>query len=115
MSRPVRVVILSNQSLFCVGVESLLRREATLEIETCGLDVDQARRCLSTFRPDVIVVDKDDPLCAFAGQWMQFVAEAPGARMVELSLRENSIRMQPGDQPLALEPTSLIAAIERPA
>jgi DNA-binding NarL/FixJ family response regulator len=114
VGRPVRVVILSNQSLFCVGVESLLRRESALETESCALDVDQASQCLRTFRPDVIVVDKDDPVSAFAGLWMQLVGELPGARMIELSLRENTVRMQPGDRPLALEPASLIEAIERP-
>jgi len=59
----VRVFILSSESLFDLGLESLLRQEAALEVVGHEADLDQALVRISELSPDVIVVNSTDASC----------------------------------------------------
>ena len=107
-----RVFILSNHPLFGQGVESLLRREARLEIVGQETDLDQAVERIKEIRPDVVILDCAEPACDPTPAVMRILREGLGTKVIGLNLQDNTLYIYRGEQRLVKEVKDLIEAIE---
>jgi TorA maturation chaperone TorD len=106
-----RVFLLASHPLFGQGVESLLRQETGLEIVGCDTDVDQAVKRIKELRPDVVIVDSDDPAVDLTPGVMCILRERSGAKVIGLNLRDNTICIYRGEQRVIKEVEDLVKAI----
>jgi DNA-binding NarL/FixJ family response regulator len=107
-----RVFILSCHPLFGQGVESLLRREAGLEIVGQETDLDQAVERIKEIRPDVVILDCAEPACDPTPAVMRILREGLGTKVIGLNLQNNTLYIYRGEQRLVKEVKDLIEAIE---
>jgi len=108
-----RVFILYSHSLFARGVQSILSREADVEVVGMEKDGPHALETIKALRPDVILVDsgaREEPARATISEIFQ---EAPDARLVSLSLQENGIDIYDKHRVIASGPEDLVRAIRR--
>ena len=110
-----RVLVLSDQSLFNLGVQNLLRQCSTLEIRSCESDLDVVLTCLQTFQPRVVIIDSDQQQGAPASEWMHILRSAPEIKLLGLSLQDNSICIYRGETQQVREVEDLVRAIEEAA
>jgi DNA-binding NarL/FixJ family response regulator len=107
-----RVFILSCHPLFGQGVESLLRREAGLEIVGQETDLDQAVERIKEIRPDVVILDCAEPARDPTLAVMRILREGLGTKVIGLNLQNNTLYIYRGEQRLVKEVKDLIEAIE---
>jgi chemotaxis response regulator CheB len=107
-----RVFILSFHPLFGQGVESLLRREARLEIVGQETDADKALERLKEIRPDVVILDCAETACDPTPAVMRILREGLGTKVIGLNLQDNTLYIYRGEQRLVKEVKDLIEAIE---
>jgi DNA-binding NarL/FixJ family response regulator len=107
-----RVFILSCHPLFGQGVESLLRREAGLEIVGQETDLDQAVERIKEIRPDVVILDCAEPARDPTPAVMRILREGLGTKVIGLNLQNNTLYIYRGEQRLVKEVKDLIEAIE---
>jgi DNA-binding NarL/FixJ family response regulator len=107
-----RIFLLSNQSLFGEGIESLLRRELGLEIVGRETDVGRAIECIQALKPDVVVVDSADPCVDVKQVAMRILEEGSKIKVIGLNLGDNSIRIYRGERRAIKEVKDLAEAIE---
>ncbi len=107
-----RVFIVSSQSLFSQGVESLLRQEKGLDIVGRETDVDRAAERIREFRPDAVIVDSGDPADDPMPAVMRILREGVGTKVVGLNLQDNTICIYRGEQRVVKEVKDLVEAIE---
>ncbi|MCJ7548437.1 MAG: hypothetical protein MUQ30_02005 [Anaerolineae bacterium] len=87
----VRVFILSSESLFDLGLESLLRQEAVLEVVGHEADLDQALVRISELSPDVVVVNSADASCRPTAAMFRLMNGTPGTKIIKLNLQDNTV------------------------
>jgi len=87
----VRVFILSSESLFDLGLESLLRQEAALEVVGHEADLDQALVRISELSPDVIVVNSTDASCRPTAAMYRLMNGTPQTKIIKLNLKDNTV------------------------
>ena len=107
-----RVFILSSHPLFGQGVESLLRREAGLEIVGRETDVDKAVERIKELQPDVVILDSADPACDPTPAVMRILKEGLGTKVIGLNLQDNTLCIYRGEQRVVKEVKDLMEAIE---
>jgi len=107
-----RVLVLSDESLFTLGVQNLLRQYATLEICSCEADLDGVLGCLQSFQPHVVVLDSDQQHGTTASQWMHILRSRPEIKLLGLSLQDNTICIYRGETQQVTEVADLLRAIE---
>ena len=110
----MRVLILSDQSLFRLGVENLLRRETALEVVGCETDIDQALACMKELVPDVVLVNDADPSYDSTSVVMRLLEEGAGTKIIRLNLQNNTIYIYRGEQRVIKEVKDLVEAIKQP-
>lgn len=117
------VFVISNQSLFRSGLDSILRQETRYEILGQAEDVEQASEQIKKLQPDVIIIDDTFPTKETSSQAMQLLQLMPGAKVIGLNLRDNQLYIYRSAQVLvktvkdlleAMEPNSL-SARQRPS
>ncbi|MCK6627472.1 MAG: hypothetical protein L6R45_20125 [Anaerolineae bacterium] len=117
------VFVISNQSLFRSGLDSILRQETRYEILGQAEDVEQASEQIKKLQPDVIIIDDTFPTKETPSQAMQLLQLMPGAKVIGLNLRDNQLYIYRSAQVLvktvkdlleAMEPNSL-SARQRPS
>jgi DNA-binding NarL/FixJ family response regulator len=108
-----RVFLLSNQSLFGEGIQSLLCREAGLEIIGRESDVDRAIECIQALKPDVVVVDSADPYVDVKQVAMRILGEGSKIKVIGLNLGDNAICIYRGERRAIKEVEDLVEAIKR--
>lgn len=94
----VRVFMLSNQSLFDVGLENLLRQESALEIVGCEADLDQALERIKKLAPDVIFVSSIDASGYPTSAMIRLMNGSVGTKIVRLNLQDNTVSVYREDQ-----------------
>lgn len=90
-STKVRVFLLSTQSLFDLGIENLLRQEATVEVVGREVDLDLASARIRQLCPDVVIVNSADTSCYPTAEIFRLMNECPGTRIIKLNLQDNSV------------------------
>lgn len=103
--------ILSRHALFGQGIETLLAQEAELKILGLETDLDAAVECIERFRPDVVIVDCDDPALDLTPAIKCLLRDRLDVCVVGLSLADNTISIYRGEQRLVREVEDLLAAI----
>lgn len=108
-----RVFILYSHGLFARGVQSLLDREA--EVEVVGMERDDrlALEEIRRLRPDVILVDSSTAPEAHCLTVSGIFQEIPEARVITLSLRENGIDVYDKQRIIAAGPSDLLRVLRR--
>jgi len=108
-----RVFILYSHGLFARGVQSLLNKVGQVEVVGVEKDDQQALDTIKALNPDVILVDsgttREDPCLTIA----EIFQEAPGARVISLSLEESGIDVYDKQRIVACGPDDLVRAIRR--
>jgi DNA-binding NarL/FixJ family response regulator len=107
-----RVFILSRHSLFGQGIETLLSQQAELDIVSRETDLSAAVECIRTSRPDVVIVDCDNPEPDLSSAVMCILQERLGVCVIGLSLRDNRISIYRGEDREVRQVEDLLAAIQ---
>jgi DNA-binding NarL/FixJ family response regulator len=89
----VRVLIVSPHRLFGPGLEAWLRQQQGLDVVGCEADVDKLDERMQQLEPDVVILDTSDCKTSPATALMRFLAARPGAKIIGVDLRDNSIRI----------------------
>ncbi len=107
-----RIFMLSSHPLFSQGVESLLCREAGLEIVGREMDLEKGLDRIRELRPDVVIVDSGDPTRDPTPTVMRILREGLGTRVIGLNLQDNIVCIYRGEQRIARGVEDLLEAIE---
>ena len=107
-----RVFILASHPLLGRGIESLLRKEATLEIVGQMVDPQEAFEQIEMLQPDVLVVDRGgcDAECIF--KMLRLMNEDTRPRVIGLDLNENALWIYREEQRTIREVEDLLEAIQ---
>ena len=108
-----RIFMLSSPSLFSQGVEIVLRQKCDAEIVGHEADVDTAIARIKALRPDVVIVDNERS--GGLTDWalvMRLLKEQTGAKIVGLSLHDNTFSIYRGEQKELCRIEDLTKAIE---
>jgi chemotaxis response regulator CheB len=108
-----RIFMLTCPTLFSQGVEAVLRQSSDVEIVGHEADVDTALARIKELRPDVVIVDNG---LAARTDWtlvMRILQEQTGAKIVGLSLHDNSFSIYRGEQRELFSIEDLTREIER--
>ncbi len=87
-----RVFIISSGSMFCEGVESLLGRDANVEIAGSETNLADALAHIGRLQPDVVILDQDAWPSEPGSELMSIGAPAKEIRFIALSLQTSAIR-----------------------
>ena len=107
-----RVFVLTRNSLFIKGIESLLGHAAGLEIVTTPEDILTLEETIQEFHPDVIIVNCDDPKDDLTSAIFCAIRQRLNLRVIGLSLRDNNISVYRGEQKQIVQVDDLLHAIE---
>jgi AmiR/NasT family two-component response regulator len=97
--------------LFLQGIEALLSREAELDIVRRETDFGDAVECIQTCRPDVVIVDCDDPELDLTPAVKCMLQERLGICIIGLSLRDSRICICRGEHKDVRQVEDLVEAI----
>lgn len=106
-----RVLVLSRQCLFSKGIETLLSEHAEIEILKQD-DITAAVECIQNRRPDVVIVNCDDPDTDFTPAVLCILRERLGISVIGLSLKDNQIFVYRGEQKEIHHVDDLLNAIQ---
>jgi DNA-binding NarL/FixJ family response regulator len=108
-----RVLILSRHSTFSLGIETLLAQEDGIEIVSRGRDADPNAtiECILTNRPDVVMVNCDDPEPELCPVIQCILRDRPEIRVIGLSLQNNKISIFQGEKKQVCLVDDLLKAI----
>jgi chemotaxis response regulator CheB len=107
----LRVLILSDRSLFGEGIEGLLRQEPGLEIVGLDTDPGKAMQCIRETRPDVVILTDGEAATGIGFELLRLVREGFPMRIVELDLATNSLCIYCGEQETVTEVRDLADAV----
>jgi chemotaxis response regulator CheB len=93
-----RIFMLSSHSLFSQGIEIVLSQKCDVEIVGHEADVDIAIARIRELRPDVVIVDNGLAASTDGTLVMRILQEQTGAKIVGLSLHDNSFSIYRGEQ-----------------
>ena len=107
-----RVFVLSRQSLFGMGIEALLSREADIEIIRPESDDETSLECILTIRPDVVIINCDDPEKELSFAIGNILQKRLGIIVIGLSLIDNKICVYRGEEKQVQELEDLLTAVQ---
>ena len=96
--RKTRVLVVAEQSLFGEGVEALLRLEPGLQIVARETDRGQAANRVRETAPDVIILADGEAATGLGLDLLRLVGDGFHMRIVEIHLKDNSLRIYCGDE-----------------
>lgn len=89
-TRPIRLLLVDDHSLFRRGLKALLSQDARLEVSGEASDLGEALRCLAQSRPDLILLDNHLPGVRGVDGIAQLKDALPGVRVLMLTVSENA-------------------------
>jgi chemotaxis response regulator CheB len=107
-----RVFVLSRQSLLGKGIEALLSQESGIEIITTDKELSEAVECILKNRPDVVIINCDDPEFDLSPAVSYMLRERLGIRIIGISLRDNEISIYREEQKQIRQLEDLLSAIQ---
>jgi two-component system NarL family response regulator len=106
-----RVIIISNYLMFSYGLESLLREQDGLDIVACEQDIAQAIESIKELKPDVVILDCDDPAQHPTWGLMHILSIRPKIKVICMSLQSNNLRIFQARRWITKDVEDLLAAI----
>lgn len=106
-----RIILLSRQSMFGQGIESLLSQETGFEIVSEDIDLNHIADCMQRVRPDVVIVNCDDPEIELTPAVASMLRERLGVCLIGLSLKDNRISIYRGQNKQVLQVEDLLEVI----
>lgn len=106
-----RVYVLSRQCMFSKGIETLLSEQAEIEILNQA-DLSAAVECIHVGRPDVVILNLDDPDSDLTPAVLCILRERLGTCVIGLSLQDNEICVYRGEQKEIRHVEDLLKAIQ---
>jgi DNA-binding NarL/FixJ family response regulator len=88
--------ILYHHSLFARGLEKLLQAQQGVVVTGVEKTSDQAFARLTELRPDVIIIEAEQRESEPEKLFSRFLREQPNARMIRLSLEDNTAILYSG-------------------
>lgn len=107
-----RVFILSQHPMFGRGLESLLHREAGLELVGQETDEEQAIEQIRALKPQVVIWDSNGTQDGTMPTIIRILRENPGIRVIGLSLHNNNLYVYQVTQQIASGLEELVKAIK---
>ncbi len=107
-----RILLVSRQSLFSFGLQSLLARQAKVEIVAQEADPARAVESIKELQPDAVIVDNECPADDPAELALAVFKTGAKARVIGLSLKDNTIHIYHNERRIAHEVEDLMKAIE---
>jgi len=107
-----RVFVLSRQSLFGMGIEALLAREADIEVIHPESDAETSVECIQTIQPDVVIINCDDPEKETALAIGSILQKRLGIIVIGLSLNDNKICVYRGEQKQVQQLDDLLTTVQ---
>jgi len=107
-----RVFILSQQTMFSQGIETLLSQETGIEIVGRGTDLSASLECVQKNSPDVVIINCDDPEPELSSVVLDILRDRLGILIVGLSLRNNQISVYRGEKKQVRQVEDLLDAIQ---
>jgi two-component system nitrate/nitrite response regulator NarL len=89
MTRPIRLLLVDDHSLFRRGLKALLEQDDRFVVTAEAGDVGEALRCLQREQPDVILLDNHLPGVHGVDAIPALKEAAPATRMLMLTVSEN--------------------------
>jgi DNA-binding NarL/FixJ family response regulator len=108
-----RVLILSDQSLFHLGIQNLLEQDTVLDIIGCELGGTEIMDHIRATRPDVIILDGDHPPATIASEIMDILRDVPGISLMGISYQHNTLCVYRGETQEVRDVADLLKAIDR--
>lgn len=108
---PKRIFMLSSQTLFSQGVESLLRGQLGVEIVGRETDTSKAVESIRKLKPNVVVIDGKD-LASAPFSAVACLLKEQDIRIIAMNLENETIRVFRGEQRNAVTVDDLVAAIK---
>ena len=93
-----RVFIISSHLMFGHGLESLLRRETTLDVVGQEVDEPKAIERIKELRPNVVILDSSGPPFEPTPTVIRILQESPGTHVIGLSLQNNTLHLYQATQ-----------------
>jgi DNA-binding NarL/FixJ family response regulator len=106
-----RVFILSHHPMFGRGLESLLHREAGLELVGQETDEEKAIEQIKALQAQVVIWDSSKTQDGAMPTIISVLRENPGIRVIGLSLHDNNLYIYQVTQRIANDLEELIEAI----
>jgi len=107
MDRP-RVFILSGTFLFARGLEHLLKEDAEVEVVGVGMGGRRALAEIRVLKPDVIIVEAGKGMPEPCWLVSRLLREQPQARVVRVSLEDNTATLYTGRRFVMAGPQDLV-------
>lgn len=110
-----RIFMVFEHEPFGDAVEGLLRQRSDLEIVGRGCDPEEAIARIRELRPDVIILDNDDPAGQLSSLVARILGDRMGVRVIGLNLQDNAnntICTYHGEQRIVHEAQDLVEIIE---
>jgi DNA-binding NarL/FixJ family response regulator len=104
--------MLSRESIFGQGILTLLSQETAFDVVPSGKDLDSVFECIQKHRPDVVVINCDDPGIDLTPAVICILRERLGCMIIGLSLRDNKISIYRGEHKEVREVTDLLEVIK---
>jgi hypothetical protein len=108
----IRVLMLGCNPLFRESIERLICREMEVEIVGRETSIDRAFACITTTKPDVIVVDSSDPDFDHGKVILRVLEHDLSIKVIGLNLNDNRIWIYRGEQKVAKAVQDLVDAIK---
>lgn len=109
---PRRVLILYENSLLAEGLRALLSQESRLEVRAEKFSEYLTNRCGDHFEPDVIIVDRDELAGQHAITIGDLLSRRPGTRVIDVSVRNTSVRLYEEREFSEADSQDLLATID---
>jgi chemotaxis response regulator CheB len=106
-----RIFVLSQQSLFGQGIETLLSRESEIDLVRWDADITSANECIQVSNPDFVVLDCDDAELDLSSAIRYIFRERPGTSIIGVSLAHNEASVYRGEQKIILQVADLLDVI----
>ena len=107
-----RVFILSRESMFSLGIETLLSQEAGIEIVNRDTNFGASIECIQRHSPDVVIVNCDDPEPELTSAVLSIFRDTLGICVIGLSLENNQISIYRGEKKQVRQVEDLLNAIQ---
>jgi chemotaxis response regulator CheB len=105
-----RIFIISHNSLFRYGLESLLNEENDLDIVGQAKDVELAIKEISRLKPNVVILDCETPLSNIA-KITQTLSANSGIKIIEVSLTDNKLYLHQTARQIVNDVVDLVTAV----
>jgi DNA-binding NarL/FixJ family response regulator len=102
-----RIFVISGHLMFSQGLESLLRKEAGLDIVGQETDFSRAITRIEELQPDVVILDSDDA----APKVASILGASSGVKVIRLSLQDNNLYVYQARQRITKSVVDLLEVI----